>query len=191
MANPARKTWQQLFLRIALTPDHRIYKTTLKAILPLPDPDAPVGSPAHLNVYPEFPVGSTVMALYPDTSCFYRAEVIATPDRVGAYPDFLSLNILLKRFIIRQLLLRNMSLLIRLSLKTMKGWSTRYQLSGLLNFLDIFSRIYSVNLCKHFRNYLPSFPVGFGLEVYCCCFFPSNFQSFSESRCVFRLLFNT
>jgi len=58
-----------------------IYKTTPKAILPLPDPDAPLGSPAHLNVYPEFPVGSTVMALYPDTSCFYRAEVIATPDR--------------------------------------------------------------------------------------------------------------
>jgi len=58
-----------------------IYKTTLKSILPLPDPDAPAGSPAHLNVYPEFLVGSTVMALYPDTSCFYRAEVIATPDR--------------------------------------------------------------------------------------------------------------
>jgi len=58
-----------------------IYKTTFKAILPLPDPDAPTGSPAHLGLYPEFPVGSTVMALYPDTSCFYRAEVIATPDR--------------------------------------------------------------------------------------------------------------
>jgi len=58
-----------------------IYKTTLKSILPLPDPDAPAGTPAHLNLYPEFPVGSTVMALYPDTSCFYRAEVIATPDR--------------------------------------------------------------------------------------------------------------
>lgn len=68
-----------------------IYKTTLKAILPLPDPEAPVGSPAHLNVYPEFPVGSTVMALYPDTSCFYRAEVIATPDRAvtsSKYPAY-------------------------------------------------------------------------------------------------------
>ena len=26
-----------------------------------------------------FPVGATVMALYPDTSCFYRAEVLASP----------------------------------------------------------------------------------------------------------------
>ncbi|CAL1713153.1 unnamed protein product [Somion occarium] len=55
------------------------YNTTLRAIIPLPDPDAPPDSPAHLNAYPEFPAGSTVMALYPDTSCFYRAEVIASP----------------------------------------------------------------------------------------------------------------
>ncbi|KAJ3513038.1 hypothetical protein NLJ89_g3172 [Agrocybe chaxingu] len=54
------------------------YTATLKTILPLPDPDAPTGSPSHLSHYPEFPVGATVMALYPDTSCFYRAEVIAT-----------------------------------------------------------------------------------------------------------------
>jgi len=57
-----------------------IYKTTLKSILPLPDPDAQAGSLAHLDGYPVFSVGSNVMALYPDTSCFYRAEVIAKPD---------------------------------------------------------------------------------------------------------------
>jgi len=148
-----------------LTSDHRIYKTTLKTILPLPDPDAPVGSPAHLNVYPEFPVGSTVMALYPDTSCFYRAEVIATPDRVGVHPDFLSLNILLK-LIFRQLLPQNTSPLTKSSLKTTKAWNTRYQPSGSLNFLDISSRIYALQK-------LLSFPVGFGLEVY---FFASNFS---------------
>jgi len=56
-----------------------VYTTTLKAIIPLPDPTAPPGSPAHVSSYQEFPAGSTVMALYPDTSCFYRAEVIATP----------------------------------------------------------------------------------------------------------------
>lgn len=58
---------------------HRVYTTTLRAIIPLPDPNAPAGSPAHVSSYQEFPAGSIVMALYPDTSCFYRAEVIATP----------------------------------------------------------------------------------------------------------------
>ncbi|KXN88167.1 SAGA-associated factor 29 [Leucoagaricus sp. SymC.cos] len=48
------------------------YTTTIKSIIPLPDPNA-------VSSYPDFPAGSTVMALYPDTSCFYRAEVIATP----------------------------------------------------------------------------------------------------------------
>ncbi|KAG9315887.1 hypothetical protein JVU11DRAFT_3536 [Chiua virens] len=55
------------------------YNTTLRAIIPLPDPDAPPNSAAHSNAYQEFQAGSTVMALYPDTSCFYRAEVIASP----------------------------------------------------------------------------------------------------------------
>jgi len=45
----------------------------IKSIIPLPDPNAAFSS------YQDFPAGSTVMALYPDTSCFYRAEVIATP----------------------------------------------------------------------------------------------------------------
>jgi len=49
------------------------------SIIPLPDKDASPGSPAHLSAYQEFPTGATVMALYPDTSCFYRAEVIASP----------------------------------------------------------------------------------------------------------------
>lgn len=57
----------------------RCYNTTLRAIIPLPDPNAPPESAAHLNAYPTFTAGSTVMALYPDTSCFYRAEVIAGP----------------------------------------------------------------------------------------------------------------
>ena len=48
-------------------------------MVPLPDTDALVTSPSHVTAYPEFQVGATVMALYPDTSCFYRAEVIQTP----------------------------------------------------------------------------------------------------------------
>ncbi|KAJ7069797.1 SGF29 tudor-like domain-containing protein [Mycena amicta] len=59
------------------------YHTTLRAIIPLPDPSAEVGMPSHVSSYQEFPPGSTVMALYPDTSCFYRAEVIATPRQTG------------------------------------------------------------------------------------------------------------
>ncbi|KAG6376983.1 hypothetical protein JVT61DRAFT_1024 [Boletus reticuloceps] len=55
------------------------YNTTLRAIIPLPDPNAPLNSAAHPNAYQEFPARSIVMALYPDTSCFYRAEVIASP----------------------------------------------------------------------------------------------------------------
>ncbi|KIK03352.1 hypothetical protein K443DRAFT_676836 [Laccaria amethystina LaAM-08-1] len=56
-----------------------LYITSQRNMIPLPDPDAAPGSPSHVSSYPEFPPGSTVMALYPDTSCFYRAEVIQTP----------------------------------------------------------------------------------------------------------------
>ena len=63
---------------------HRCYNTTLRAIIPLPDPTAPPDSAAHPNAYPAFSAGSTVMALYPDTSCFYRAEVIESPRDIAA-----------------------------------------------------------------------------------------------------------
>jgi len=55
------------------------YNTTLRSILPLPDPTAPPNSASHQSAYPVFPAGATVMALYPDTSCFYRAVVLASP----------------------------------------------------------------------------------------------------------------
>jgi len=35
--------------------------------------------PSSLQAYQEFNVGDTVMALYPDTTCFYRAEVLQNP----------------------------------------------------------------------------------------------------------------
>jgi len=60
-----------------------LYNTTLRAIIPLPDPNAPPNSPSHVSAYQEFAAGATVMALYPDTSCFYRAEVIATPKELN------------------------------------------------------------------------------------------------------------
>ncbi|KAJ8518460.1 hypothetical protein ONZ45_g4445 [Pleurotus djamor] len=59
------------------------YNTTLRAIIPLPDPNVQPGSASHISAYQTFPAGSTVMALYPDTSCFYRAEVITPPAQPG------------------------------------------------------------------------------------------------------------
>ncbi|KAH6912842.1 SGF29 tudor-like domain-containing protein [Coprinopsis sp. MPI-PUGE-AT-0042] len=47
-----------------------------KYVIPLPDPKALSSN--------DFSVGSTVLALYPDTSCFYRAEVVATPKQMQA-----------------------------------------------------------------------------------------------------------
>jgi len=54
-------------------------RSTQISIIPLPDKDASPGTPAHISSYQEFATGATVMALYPDTSCFYRAEVVASP----------------------------------------------------------------------------------------------------------------
>ena len=45
-------------------------------MIPLPDPDAPANSDSHPTNWPEYPVGSTVLALYPETTCLYRAEVV-------------------------------------------------------------------------------------------------------------------
>jgi len=56
-----------------------LYNTTLRSIIPLPDPNASPNSASHQSAYPVFTAGATVMALYPDTSCFYRAEVLASP----------------------------------------------------------------------------------------------------------------
>ncbi|KAF8914960.1 SGF29 tudor-like domain-containing protein [Mucidula mucida] len=57
------------------------YVTTLASMIPLPVAGVPEGAPESLSSYPEHAKGSTVLALYPDTSCFYRAEVMTTPDR--------------------------------------------------------------------------------------------------------------
>ena len=80
---------------------NRCYNTTLRAIIPLPDPDAPPDSPSHLNAYPEFPARSTVMALYPDTSCFYRAEVIASPKEMQVTGRVSTIESLWGRFRVR------------------------------------------------------------------------------------------
>lgn len=55
------------------------YTTTLKSLLPLPDPDSPINGPSHPNAYEEYAAGTTVLGLYPDTSCFYTAVVASGP----------------------------------------------------------------------------------------------------------------
>jgi hypothetical protein len=81
MGNLARKILLSFFLRRPSVFDIilRVYIANLKSIVPLPEQGVPIGNPAHINFQPVFPVGETVLALYPDTSCFYRAEVISNP----------------------------------------------------------------------------------------------------------------
>ncbi|KAL1713529.1 SGF29 tudor-like domain-containing protein [Schizophyllum commune] len=55
------------------------YRATLSNLIPLPDPLAPPSSPANLSAYPELPTGSDALAMYPDTTCFYRAQVLEPP----------------------------------------------------------------------------------------------------------------
>lgn len=55
--------------------EQQLYNTTLKSIVPLPDPrDRERTYPAQ-----SFPIGARVMALYPDTTSFYRAVIISGP----------------------------------------------------------------------------------------------------------------
>ncbi|ODN74033.1 hypothetical protein L202_07508 [Cryptococcus amylolentus CBS 6039] len=59
--------------------DGNTYNTTLRSIIPLPDPASPTqltSNPANIEDYPR---DSIVLALYPDTTSFYRATVVAAP----------------------------------------------------------------------------------------------------------------
>lgn len=115
----------------------RCYNTTLRAIIPLPDPTAPPTSAAHLNAYQEFPASSTVMALYPDTSCFYRAEVISSPrdlQPAGRVRSKLLLH--LSDLITRRVFPRSISPRTNSSLKMMMTKSILLLHNGLLNGLE-------------------------------------------------------
>ncbi|KAL1980284.1 hypothetical protein VTN96DRAFT_4398 [Rasamsonia emersonii] len=46
-----------------------VYRTTAASLIPIPQPGAPL---------PSFPVGKQVLARYPDTTTFYRAEVMGS-----------------------------------------------------------------------------------------------------------------
>jgi SAGA-associated factor 29 len=51
----------------------------LRDILLLPDPDAPTSSSSHPSNLEDFPRGTQVLALYPETTSFYRATVVSPP----------------------------------------------------------------------------------------------------------------
>lgn len=55
------------------------WTTNLRSIILLPDPAAPTTSSAHPSNLDDFPRGSQVLALYPDTTSFYRATVVSAP----------------------------------------------------------------------------------------------------------------
>ncbi|CAG7853089.1 SubName: Full=Uncharacterized protein {ECO:0000313/EMBL:CCA70840.1} [Serendipita indica DSM 11827] len=55
------------------------YTTTIKSLIPLPIVDTSPSDPSHLGAYPEYQSGSIVLALFPDTTSFYKAEVVASP----------------------------------------------------------------------------------------------------------------
>lgn len=53
-----------------------MFTTTLKSIIPLPD--------KHGKFMYDILQGSAVMALYPDTTSFYRAVIVSGPEMVQA-----------------------------------------------------------------------------------------------------------
>ncbi len=57
----------------------RIYKFPPQSIVALPRKE-------EVSQVPRLPVGSFVLALFPDTSCFYRARVIDCPADVSENP---------------------------------------------------------------------------------------------------------
>jgi SAGA-associated factor 29 len=51
----------------------------MRSLFPLPDLNADPRSPTHPNAYEDFPPGTRVLAIYPDTSSFYRGIVRHPP----------------------------------------------------------------------------------------------------------------
>lgn len=58
----------------------RIFIATLKNIIPLPNKGLPLTSSSHPDNLEEFQPGARVLALYPDTTTFYRATVVSPPE---------------------------------------------------------------------------------------------------------------
>lgn len=59
--------------------------TTIKSIVPLPDPTADPSDPSHPIHYSDLPVGTRVQAIYPETSSFYLGVVHKSAVKKGKY----------------------------------------------------------------------------------------------------------
>lgn len=55
----------------------RLYHAGLDSLILLPDPSFP-------NSFPDYPSGTRVLGLYPDTTSFYRATILEGPRRFPA-----------------------------------------------------------------------------------------------------------
>lgn len=65
-------------LFFSLEIEYRRYTTNLKSIIPLPDiKDKARTFPEH-----DYLAGLHVMALYPDTTAFYRAQIMSGPELI-------------------------------------------------------------------------------------------------------------
>lgn len=62
---------------------NRQYTTTIKSLIPLPDPSAPPNTPSHPSSYGPYAPNSIVLGLYPETTAFYRATVVSVPRAVS------------------------------------------------------------------------------------------------------------
>ncbi|PVF97192.1 hypothetical protein CPB86DRAFT_735426 [Serendipita vermifera] len=62
--------------------DPPVYTTTIRSLIPLPVINVSPSDPSHISNYPEYKSGSTVLALFPDTTSFYKAVVVATPKEI-------------------------------------------------------------------------------------------------------------
>ncbi len=58
-------------------PIHRLYHAGSDSLFVLPDPSFP-------NLFPDYPQGTRVLGLYPDTTSFYRATILEGPKRFPA-----------------------------------------------------------------------------------------------------------
>jgi len=74
-----RREWLQIGTKNQSDTTARMYTASLSSILPLPIANLPPDDASHLNAYPDYAAGTIVLALYPETTSFYKAEVVASP----------------------------------------------------------------------------------------------------------------
>ena len=62
--------------------------TTLRHMIPVPDPNASLSHTSHPQNYPDYPTGAKVLGLFPDTTSFYEAVVVGREKAKGGVKDY-------------------------------------------------------------------------------------------------------